>query len=305
MRRTREQRTFIVAFLAPAFVLFSVFVAYPGMRALAYSLQRWDGLRAPEWVGLENFRTMLTGDDLFLRALQHNLILLFGGGSVTIALALFFAAALHRGIRGAQAFRIAFFFPNVIASVAVAMLWVQLYSTTDIGLINAILGHVRSVLSALGIDWLDDRVPVAFTDSRTLIYALIPIMVWTGTGFYMVLFLAAMQSIPESYYDAAKLDGASPLAQFRLITLPLMREVLVVAAVFLIIFTMKFFDAIWVIENQYPTQESHVLATLLYQKVFSEYNIGYGAAVAVLLFIIVFAATLVTLRISRKDAIEY
>jgi ABC-type sugar transport system permease subunit len=248
---------------------------------------------------------MLTGGDLFLRALQHNLILLFGAGSITIALALFFAAALHRGVRGAQTFRIAFFFPNIIASVAVAMLWVQLYSTTDIGLVNAILGHVQSALSAAGIDWLNDRVPVAFTDSRTLIYALIPIMVWTGTGFYMVLFLAAMQSIPESYYDAAKLDGASPFAQFRHITLPLMREVLVVAAVFLIIFTMKFFDTVWVIENQYPTHESHVLATVLYQKVFSEYNIGYGAAVAVLLFIIVFAATLVTLRISRREALEY
>lgn len=305
MKRTREQRIFIVSFLAPAFLLFTVFVAWPGVRAFAYSFQRWDGLRKPEWIGLENFQTLLTGDGLFLRALEHNLILLFGGGSIIIALALFFAAALHRGVRGAQVFRIAFFFPNVIASVAVALLWVLLYSTTDIGLINAILGQIQHGLSAIGIDWLDGRIPVAFTDSRTLIYALIPVMVWTGTGFYMILFLAAMQTIPETYYDAAKLDGASPFAQFRHITLPLMREVLVIAAVFLIISSMKFFDTVWVIENQYPTTESHVLATVLYQKVFSEYNIGYGAAVAVLLFIIVFTATLVTLRMSRKEALEY
>jgi len=305
MKRTREQRTFIIAFLAPAFLLFTIFVAYPGLRALAYSLQRWDGLRKPEWIGLENFQALLTAESLFFRALQHNLILLFGGGSIVLALALFFAAALHRGVRGAQVFRIAFFFPNVIASVAVALLWVLLYSTTDFGLINALLGQIQQALSAIGISWLDDRLPIAFTDSRTLIYALIPVMVWTGTGFFMVLFLAAMQTIPESYYDAAKLDGASPVAQFRHITLPLMREVLIVAAVFLIISSMKFFDSVWVIENQYPTTESHVLATVLYQKVFSEYNIGYGAAVAVLLFIIVFAATLITLRMKQKEALEY
>ena len=101
-------------------------------------------------------------------------------------------------------------------------------------------------------------------------------IVWQATGFYMVLFLAAMEGIPESYYEAAKLDGATGFQQFRHITLPLIREVLTVGVIFLMISSLKFFDAIWVMENQTPTRDSHVLATLLYQKVFTEYNVGYG-----------------------------
>ena len=88
-------------------------------------------------------------------------------------------------------------------------------------------------------------------------------------------------------------------------TLPLIREVLTVGLVFLLIGCLKFFDAIWIMENQWPTKDSHVLATLLYQKVFSEYNVGYGSAIAVLLFILIFLSTLITLRLSRKEALEY
>jgi len=156
-----------------------------------------------------------------------------------------------------------------------------------------------------GIDLIPVELPFAFLDSKHLIYSIIPMIVWSGTGFYMVLFLAAMEAIPESYYEVAKLEGASAFAQFRHITLPLIREVLAVGTVFLVIGSLKFFDAIWILENQWPTRDSHVLATLLYQKVFSEYNVGYGSAVAVLLFILVFAATFVTLKLSRREAVEY
>ena len=297
-------KTFLAVFLGPALALFTVFVAWPAVRALIYSLQKWDGFREAEWVGFDNFRTLF-GDSLFRQALAHNGILMAAGGGITIALALFFASLLHRKIRGAGLFRVAFFFPNVISAVAIALLWLLLYSTSDFGLINGVLVGIRSVLGAVGIDVWEETLPFAFTDSQHLIYSLIPMMVWTATGFYMVLFLAAMQSIPEEYYEAAHLDGASPLSQFWHVTLPMIREVVVVGVVFIVISSAKFFDAVWVIENQYPTNDSHVLATVLYQKAFSEYNIGYAAAVAVVLFVIVFLLTLVTFRFSRKDALEY
>jgi len=136
-------------------------------------------------------------------------------------------------------------------------------------------------------------------------WSLVPVLVWMMTGFYMVLFLAAMENIPEEFYEAAVLDGASGARQFWHITMPLIREVLVVGVVFLIITMLKLFDIVWVMENQFPQRDSHVMATLVYQKVFTEYNVGYGAAVAVVLFLLVFAATLVTLRFSRKEALEY
>jgi ABC-type sugar transport system permease subunit len=242
---------------------------------------------------------------LFTSALRHNLLLGAVGGSITLLLALFFASLLHRKIRGAALFRIAFFFPNIIASVAVAILWMLLYSTTDFGMVNALLGAIQRGLAAIGIEWLQGAFPFPFTDSKYLIYSLIPMMVWTATGFYMVLFVAAMENIPEEFYEAAKLDGATPVRQFWHVTLPFIREVLVVGVVFLLISSVKFFDAVWVLESQYPTTDSHVMATVLYQKVFSEYNIGYGAAVAVMLFALVFTATFFTLRFSRKEAVEY
>lgn len=303
--RHRIQKRWLVFFLAPAFVLYTVFVAIPAVRALLYSLQRWDGLGAQEWVGLENFFTLLADRELFMRALSHNVILLVIGGGGALVLALTFAALIHRKIRGAAFFRVAFFFPNVIAAVAVALLWMLLYSATDFGLINAVLGKLISALHALHLPAPNLDLPISFLDSRNLVYALGPMLIWVLTGFYMVLFLAAMQSIPESYYEAARLDGAGGVHQFFFITLPLIREVFAMAVIFLVITVMKFFDPVWVLENQRPTPDAHVLATLLYQKVFSEYNIGYGAAVAVLLFLIVLLATMFFLRISRQERIEF
>ncbi len=304
MKRGADQLRFVALFLAPALFMFTVFVALPGVRALVYSLQKWDGLGEAEWAGLENFRTLFK-DDLFSAALGHNVILMVAGGGITLALSLLFAHLMHRGVRGASVFRVTFFFPNIVASVAVAALWVLLYSTNDFGAANAFLGLVQRGLGAIGIDFMKDQLPYAFLDTSRLIYALIPMIVWTAVGFYMVLFLAAMQSIPEELYEAATLDGATGRQQFFGITLPLIREVFVVGVVFFIISSAKFFDAVWVMENSYPTADSHVLATVLYQKVFTEYNIGYAAAVAVVLFVLVFIATLITLRWSRKEALEY
>lgn len=294
-----ELKRMRILFLLPAFVLFTVFAAIPGVRALIYSLQKWDGLGEAEWVGDANFRALLA-DTLFIEALKNNLILMIGGGTITLAVALTFASLVHRGIRGAGLFRVAFFFPNIIAAVAVAMLWSLMYSTTEFGVINGVLGGLQDLF---GVE--DGPFPFAFTDSKHLIWSLVPMLVWTATGFYMVLFLAAMQSIPEEFYEAAKLEGASNTHQFWHITMPLIREVFIVGVVFFIISSAKFFDAVWVIESQVPNQDSHVLATVLYQKVFTEYNVGYAAAVGVVLFAMVFVATLVTLKFSRKDALEY
>jgi len=135
-------------------------------------------------------------------------------GVIIFSLALFFAYAIHQRIRGARLFRIAFFVPNVISSVAVALLWQFIYSTGQAGLLNGLLRHFHP---------REQLIP--FTQNSSLLPALVPMIVWTATGFYMVLFLAAMENIPESYYEAARLDGASSGALFRHITLPLMWEV--------------------------------------------------------------------------------
>ena len=306
MNNNRELRRLRWLLIAPAFLLFTVFTAIPGVRALVYSFQKWDGFTEAEWVGLDNFRALFV-DDLFVGALKHNVILMVVGGSITLCLALVFASIVHRGMRGAGLFRVAFFFPNILAAVAIAILWQQMYSMTDFGIINAGLVKFQETFPSLVPSNAqgDPLFPFPFTDSRYLIYSIVPMLVWTATGFYMVLFLAAMQSIPEEYYEAATLDGASARQQFFHVTLPLIREVFIVGIVFFIISTAKFFDAVWVMEAELPSKDSHVMATVLYQKVFHEYNVGYAAAVAVVLFALVLVATLITLKFSRKDALEF
>ena len=304
-QRMPGQRLFILSFLAPALILFTVFVTIPGIQAFIYSLHKWDGLTEAEWVGLQNFTQLFQDREVFYRAFLNNVFLTLVPGALIIGLALTFAALLHRKVRGAKVYRVAFFFPNVIAQVAIALLWVLLYSVTDFGVINGALIGFQNMMHGWGFTWPQWELPFAFIDSSNLIYSLVPMMVWAMTGFFMVLFLAAMGGIPETYYEVARLEGATGFQQFYMITVPLIREVLSVGIVFLVILSLKFFDPIWVMENQMPTRDSHVLATLLYQKVFSEYNVGYGSAVAVLLFVLVFMATLISLRLSRGEKVEY
>jgi len=293
MQRRREQRLFIVTFLTPPLALYLLFVLIPAMNAFRYSLTRWDGLSEPVGVGLRNFSRILQGNSPFLDAIKHNLFLMFVPGAIILCLSLFFAYSIHQKIRGARLFRIAFFFPNIISSVAVAILWVLIYSTSQVGLLNALRKR------------LFDAEAFAFTSSDHLLWAIVPMMVWSATGFFMVLFLAAMENIPETYYEAARLDGASPARLFFRITLPLIWDVLTTGIVFLVVGGLKVFDAIWVMENGRPSNKTHTMATLMYSKVFSEYDIGYGTAIAVLLFVLVLLATLLSFRLLKRDRLEY
>ncbi len=293
MQKRREQRLFIVTFLTPPLALYLLFVLLPAFNAFRYSLTRWDGLSAPVSVGLRNFSRILQSGSPFYDAIKHNLFLMVVPGAIILSLSLFFAYSIHQRIRGARLFRIAFFFPNIISSVAVAILWVLIYSPSQVGLLNYLRHRI----------WHSP--PYAFASSEHLLWAVIPMMVWAATGFYMILFLAAMENIPESFYEAARLDGASPSRIFFTITLPLIWDVLTTGIIFLVVGGLKVFDTIWVMENGRPGNQTHTMSTLMYSKVFSEYEIGYGTAIAVLLFILVLLASLLSFRFLRRERLEY
>lgn len=291
--RKSDQIRFLVTFLGPALLVYSVFVLWPAVTALRMSLTRWDGLGVPQWVGLRNFAQLLAPGSDFAGAIGHNVFLTVVPGAIILSLALFFAWIVHQRVRGARLFRVAFFFPNVVSSVAVALLWVLIYSPTKVGLLN-------NLRAALG-----QTEPIAFTESSRLLWSIVPMMVWSAVGFYMVLFLAAMENIPEDFYEAARLDGATNATRFFRITLPLMWDVLTTGIIFLVVGGLKFFDAIWVMENGRPGPATHTMSSLMYAKVFEEYNVGYGTAVAVLLFGLVLLATLLSFRLLRRERLEY
>lgn len=275
-------------FLGPSLFFFALFFAIPSFIALAAALLRWDGLGAPEYVGGLHLRRLLLESDLFWLALGHNLFLMVVPALFILPLALFLATLLHQGVRGSRLFRVAFFFPNLIG-VAGILLWQQLYNPT--------IGPINRMLAPLGFDstfeWLSNQ---------NLYYALIPMSVWTLTGFNMVLLLAAMQAVPTHLYEAADVHGASEWHKFRYITLPLIKDTVAVAAVLLVIGGMKAFEAIWLFTNQAPTSETHVVGTLMIRSLFVEQRIGQAAALAVLLFLVVLVGSLLTRKLTEEDS---
>jgi ABC-type sugar transport system permease subunit len=311
----RQQRRFALQCMTPAFLLFTFFVVWPAAKGFYFALTQWDGLSAPVFTGLENFRqifhslsseTTSASARLFPTAVKNNLVLMTFPPILILTISLFFASALRARVWGSTVFRIAFFFPNILSSVAVSVLWMLLYSTSGFGVFNALLTWINERFTEWGL--LTGplvQTPFAFTRSTILTWSLIPMIVWTATGFYMLLFLAAMQGIPETLYDAAKIDGASSPQQFRHVTLPMIWDTVVTGVVFLLVGGLKLFDQVWVIEQQQSRPDSNTLATLMYNKVFNEYQVGTGATIAVVLFGACLFFTLGVLKLYRREALEY
>lgn len=269
----------LTAFWLPALLIFSLFFALPSAAALGATFFSWDGLGEPRFVGFLNLKRQLWESDLFWDALGHNLILMAVPALLVIPLSLFLASLLHREVVGAKLFRVAFFFPNLLGVAGVVM-WQQLYNPT--------VGPINKLLVSLGIHQFDG---FAWLSEEHLYYALIPMAVWSAAGFNMVLFLAAMQAVPQSLYEAAALMGATEWQKFRYITLPLIRNTLSVAAVLMVIGGMKAFEAIWLLTNQSPSSKTHVVGTYMIRSLFVEQRIGQAAALATLLFVMVLAGS--------------
>jgi ABC-type sugar transport system permease subunit/ABC-type glycerol-3-phosphate transport system substrate-binding protein len=283
----------VLVFVGPATLLYTVFVIVPSLKAFPWSLNQWDGLSAMQPVGLLNFKRLLFESDGFWVALGNNLFIMFVIPLFVLPLALFLAACISRGVRGSALFRMAFFFPNIVGGVAAALLWMHLYNPQG--------GVVNAALVALGLEQFRG---FAWLSSEHLYWALVPMSVWGACGFNMILFLAAMESIPQDLYEAADIDGASHWRQFRLITLPLIWEVLCIAVVFMVIGGMKAFEIIWLLTNQAPTTQTHVIGTRMVQAMCTDFRIGEATAIAVLLFVMVFFGTVATLRLMKRETVE-
>jgi raffinose/stachyose/melibiose transport system permease protein len=286
----------VLLFVAPSVAIYSLFVIYPSLRAFVWSTHEWNGLtnmHSMPFKGLLNFKRLLLESDSFWTALGNNLFLMFVIPIFVIPLALFLSACLSRGVFGAKVFRVVFFFPNLLGSVAATLLWLHVYNPQG-GLMNAALVAL-GFKSFQGFAWLEPS---------HLYWSLVPISIWGACGFNMILYLAAMESIPEEYYEAARMDGAGPLRQFFTITIPLIWDILAISVVFLVIGGMKAFDVIWLLANQQPVTSNHVIATRMIETMFDEFKVGEATAIAVLLFLMVFIGTAATMKAMRRETVE-
>ncbi|MGH2618177.1 MAG: carbohydrate ABC transporter permease [Thermomicrobiales bacterium] len=290
----------IIPFLLPAILLYGVFVVWPYAQAIYVSLTSWRGLSGNmPFVGLDNYQRLL-GDDRFLEALTRNGQLLVVLPLVTIAIALTFAALFTQGsqqIWGAGFYRIVFFFPQIIPAVIVGILWSYVY-TPNIGLLNGVLRVAG--LEGLARSWL--------TEPNVVLWAIVAVAIWSSVGFYMVIFLAAMQTIPTSFYEAAILDGATRWTSFKDITFPLIWETIRTSIIYLAIAALDFFILIVVVSGGSTTRTARVAevaAIYLYNQAFESNRWGYASAIGVVLLILTLFLSVVIMRVTRRETYEF
>jgi multiple sugar transport system permease protein len=280
-------------FVAPNLAAVMVFMLFPLGFSLYMSFQQWDVFRSPKFVGLKNFEELFTSDPLFLIAIRNTLIFTLGTVVPTILISLVVAGVLNRKVKGIGIFRTIVFLPLAISSVVMAVVW-QFVFNTDNGLLNIMLGWI-----GIGpIPWL--------VDPRWAMASLCVVAVWRSVPFATVILLAAMQGVPETLYEAAKIDGAGEVRQFLSITVPLIRGAISFVVVISIIHAFQAFDMVYVLNgsNGGPETATYVLGIMLFQHAFSFLEFGYASALAWVMFAILLVLTLVQLRLTHRRSWE-
>jgi ABC-type sugar transport system permease subunit len=285
------------AFLLPAALVLLVFMAVPMANSIMLSFQSWNGMSEPAWVGLNNYRAML-GDRIFLLALGNTAYFTVATVLLQSILPLLVAALLSSGIRGGVIFRTAYFMPVIISLAISGLLWAMIYEPN--------FGVLNSFLRAVGLDswtrlWLADR--------STVMPSIIAVSVWQSLGFYLVIYFAAMQSIPAELYDAAKMDNANAIRRFWHVTVPALRPVIVLVVVLNTINGIKVFDQIWVMTAGGPNHASQTLGTYLYATSFgamgsSNPQLGYATAIAIVILVLSAILSVIQIRIGKRMEID-
>jgi multiple sugar transport system permease protein len=280
-----------LAFLAPNLAGFLAFMLIPIVSGIVLSFFRWDGANPPVFIGIKNFIRLLH-DSGFLHSLGVTFIYTALTVPATIVLSLFFAVLLTRDIRGTTLFRAVIFFPYVASIVAVSIVWQFLYSPET--------GPINQTLM-----WLGFENPPRWTASKdTAIIAVAIMNIWRSVGYYMVLFIAGLQAIPTSLYDAGQIDGANAVQRFWHITRPMLSPTTFFVLIISIINSFQAFTSIYVMTGGGPGEATQVLVFRIYEEAFVNTNFGYASAQATVLFLIVLLFTVFQFR-SRERHVVY
>ncbi len=265
------------SFISFPLLIFSVFTLFPIGFAFIISFYDWN-LLIPDkpFVGLANYFELFQ-DRVFLIAIKNTIVYTIGVVPIQTLLALFLAFVMNQKIRGRTFFRLAFYIPAITSSVVTSIIFVWIYSGP--GLLNYLL----SIIGIEGEDWL--------FNTKTALFAIMILNIWTTSGYFMISFLAGLQSIPASLYEAAKIDGANQWQQFWKITVPMVRPVTYFVVVLGLIGCFQVFDQIYVMSAGGPVNSTTTMSYFTYNNSFKYFRLGYGAASAIVLAIIIFGAT--------------
>lgn len=275
------------SFILPNFVGFAVLTLVPVIALFYLAFTSWNAFGTAPWVGLDNF-TRLVGDTSFHTSLTNTVYYTVFHIPLTLAASLGLALLLNRKLRGVAFFRTAAFFPYITSIVAIAVVWNMLFSPE--------FGPINQLLSFLGV-----QDPPGWTTSADWsMPAVIIVATWREMGYYMLLFLAGLQTIPPELYEAARVDGANAWQRFRNVTIPSLRPTTFLVMVLLTIGSFKIFDLILVMTNGGPGQSTLVLSQFIYQKGFVENQFGYASASSIVLFAICLAITILQFVVNKR-----
>lgn len=268
MKKEKKSNFGAYAFLIPAAVIYLSVIVIPVFYSLFISLFKWNGVSEKEFVGFGNYVNLFTADPTFMIALKNNLIWIVLTVCVTMTVALGFAVLLNKQFKGRTVFRAVFYFPCVIAPIAVAIIWRWIY--------NPNIGFINQFCKFFGIDFKQTWI----SDPEVSLFAIFVAALWQGIGQPMILFLAGLQSVPVDVLEAATIDGAGPVRKFFRITVPLMKESFVIVLATLIVAAMKVYDVAQGLTGGGPNNSTQMLATYMYSQTFQYNNVGMGTAVA-------------------------
>lgn len=280
-------------FLIPSLFFFLFFVVYPTIDSVYISFHRWDGISPiMKFVGLTNYKKLFFDDPYFLNALKNNIIWTVIFLIFPTSLGLFIAMMVNENIRGENVFKAIIYFPMTLSFIVVGLIWTWIYEPR-LGILNNFLKTIG--LDSLAKPWLGSR--------QIVLYAVIIAASWPHTAFCMVVFLAGLRAIPVEAIEAAKIDGASTWQSFRHIILPLLRPALTIVIALTIIVSSKVFDIVYLMTMGGPARSSEVLALYMYLTSFLQYRRGYGCAIAVVIFLVVFSVAVPYIkRMTEKEA---
>jgi len=278
-------------FLIPAMAMFIGFIIVPVVQSFMYSLTSWDGLGPKIFIGLKNYIDIFSASNSIYRvALRNNFLWLLSSITVALSIGLFQANMLVRGrFRGSNIFQLIFFLPVILSSIVVAIAWDWIYEPTH-GVVNTVMEMIG--LEKFILPWLGNRI--------TVMPALLVVNIWFTYGFCTVVFSAAIQTIDETLYDAAKMDGCSSWSQFWNVTFPSIRKTMTTVLLLLMIWSFQVFDLIFAMTKGGPGFASYVISYYTYAEAFVRNHTGYGAALAITLSIIIFIFSIIFIRIRER-----
>ena len=286
-QRWGEETFSAYLFLLPSLIVFAVFVFFPLFFSFYASLTRWNLPYQPSFIGLENYRYIFTdefGAPEFLRSIRNSGYYALGV-PLNIAVSLSIALLLNQRLKAVSLFRTAYFLPTITSTAAISVVWIWIYHPADYGLLNSIL--LKLGLSSLR--WL--------RDPHLAMPALILMGLWRGMGYNIIIFLAGLQSIPTSLYEAAEIDGAGSWPRFWNVTLPLLSPTTFYVLVIGVVNSLKAFTQMHMMTEGGPLGATTTITYYLYQEAFEHFTMGRASAVACVLFVILLIFTLIQFKV--------